>query len=342
MRRAGRDDDAETSVTRESAPFVPERGGRGVLGAIRGAFVDNAALKFVALVLALTVFILVHSDEEATTGATVDVSYTLPPGKVLVSRPAEQLRITVKGSRRRVRRFDPGELERVHVDLRGRGDGQLVFDRDMISGLPEGLELVSITPASMDIKLADRVERLVPVEIETTGDPAPGFLVTRREAVPAQVSAIGTTESLAALDAVRTLPIALDGRRRTVAEDIALEPVAGVEFATPRVRVEIDLTEAQEVRQLGKLPVAVRAGAGVGPADLARIAIEPREVEVVLRGATLDLQRVVPSTIEARVVPTAADLVGDGPHELEVRLVPALPGVGIELRPATVTVKKPP
>jgi hypothetical protein len=315
---------------------------RIVLGWLRAALVDNAALKFVALVLSLTVFILVHSDEDAVAGATVEVSYTLPPGKVLLSDPVNELNITVTGSKRRIRRFDPTDLSRITVDLRGRREGVLVFERDMIGGIPDGLELVSITPASMTVKLADRVERLVPVEIETTGRPARGYRVSRLEAVPAQVSVAGSADAVGRIAAVRTVPVSIEGQAGALVEEVPLAPLAGAEVVGEgRVRVEIDLGEEQGVRQLGSLPVVVRPGAGLSPADVARLLVEPATVDVVLRGGQLDLERVAPGTLEAVVKPTAAELAGGGAQGLEVYVVPPRAGIGIEVRPPTVTVRPP-
>ncbi len=66
---------------REGADGVPLT--RAAKDWIRSAFVENATLKLVAFMLALTVFFLVHSDKRAVVNLTVGVSYTLPTDKVL-------------------------------------------------------------------------------------------------------------------------------------------------------------------------------------------------------------------------------------------------------------------
>jgi hypothetical protein len=333
-------------VTRPLDDLAPELGGarppspgggRAVLRWIRDAFLDNLAIKFVALVLSLTVFILVHSDEQAVAGATVEVSYTLPPGKILTSEPIEQLKITVRGSRRRIKRFDPATLGRVNIDLRGRGDGQLAFEPGMIDGLPEGLELVSISPPGMLVELADRVERLVPVVVETIGQPARGYRVIRVEALPAQVTVVGAADKLAAVTGVRAAPVSIAGQRGDVVEEVALDPVAGTLIEGGiRVRVTVSIGEEQAERRIGPLEVSI---AGVDAAAARGLVVEPRTVELVLRGTALELEKVPSAGFRARVEPGVGFV---GSRELEVRIAPVTPGVALEVRPPVVTVRSSP
>lgn len=314
---------------------------RGALEWLRDAFVDNKRLKLVALILSLTVFTLVHIDEAAVAGAAVDVSYTLPEGKVLVSEPVEQLRITVKGSRRQIKRFDPAELDRVNIDLRGRPTGELVFEPTMIEGLPEGLELVSISPPSMTVALGDRAEREVPIVVETSGDPARGLRVARRIATPATTRVVGAASDVARISAVRTEPVAVAGESGEHADEVALVAPDRVQLeGAQRVKVLIAFEPELGVRRLGTLPVAVRAGPGLDASTASRLQIEPRSVELVVRGAVLELEKIDPARLTALVRPTAAE-IASGAREVAVLISPPLPGVGIEVLPPTVRVRGP-
>jgi diadenylate cyclase len=49
------------------------------------------ALKFVALVLSITLFILVNTDKDITINVSVGVSYVMPEDRVLVSRPVDEV-----------------------------------------------------------------------------------------------------------------------------------------------------------------------------------------------------------------------------------------------------------
>jgi len=125
--------------------------GDKVTGWLRGAFLDNAAIKFVSLVLAVTIFILVNTGQDVDIGVTVPVRYTMPKDRVLVSERVDQVRLSIRGSWRRTKRFDEREIEPITVDMTARGDGLLLFQEDMIR-LPHGLELLSIAPQSAPLR----------------------------------------------------------------------------------------------------------------------------------------------------------------------------------------------
>ena len=71
---------------------------------LRGALLDHLAIKALALVLTLTVFLLVGSDEDREIPARIGVSYVLPEGKVLApeSERVDEVRVTIKGPWRRI------------------------------------------------------------------------------------------------------------------------------------------------------------------------------------------------------------------------------------------------
>ena len=62
---------------------APERG--ALRRWVRSALFDNVGLKFLSMVLAVTVFLLVNTDKDREITAHVGVSYMLPEDKVLVS-----------------------------------------------------------------------------------------------------------------------------------------------------------------------------------------------------------------------------------------------------------------
>ena len=49
------------------------------------------------LLIAVTLFVLVRSDKDATSAAYVKVIYALPKDRVLVSDPVTEVRVTVRG-----------------------------------------------------------------------------------------------------------------------------------------------------------------------------------------------------------------------------------------------------
>jgi YbbR-like protein len=312
-----------------------------LLGWLRGALLANAPLKFVALVLSLTVFILVHADDQAVAGGTVDVNYLLPEDRVLVSERVDQLRITVRGSRRVIKRFHREEIEPINIDLRNTTRGEVFFQRDMID-LPEGLELVSIAPASMQVVFEQLAVKQVPVAVDTTDTPDRGFKVDSISARPSHVTIRGAMSLVADTRSVRTGEVDLARRNKSFRETVRLAPPPGlVVDGNPVVEVDISMGEEQGSREL-TLPVAIQPGPGVSAEQAARFSARPAQVRVVLRGSVLVIDELRAENISAFVRVSPDNLSGTSARSAPVRIEPALPGIGYEISPPEVTIKPSP
>jgi YbbR domain-containing protein len=325
------------------SPGEPVKQGPGALtvigGVIKGAFVDNLRLKFVALVLSVTLFILVNSDKDAVIGAHIGVSYTMPEDKVLVSEPVDQVRITVKGSWRRIKRFDEREVGNIHVDLTNFVSGEYQFQEDELR-LPDGLELLSINPPSIRVTFESRAEKSVPITIPTTGTPPRGYKVDRIVANPSHVVVRGAESVVAAISGVRTREINLDRRTKSFTETPALvKPEAYLEIVdTNAVEVDVRLIEELVMRELGNMPVGIVAGSTLPGVTADRFVTEPAEVKVVVRGSVLAVERVGENVVPiVRVF--AEDLAPGTARERDVAVLDAPDGVSFELIPRRVTVR---
>lgn len=313
-----------------------------VLRWLRGAALDNVGLKIVSLLVALTVFILVHSDDQAVAGGTVNVNYKLPGDRVLVSDRVDQVRITVKGSRRLIQRFHREDVEDINIDLRNMTKGEVFFQPDMID-LPEGLELVSITPASVPVQFEERAVKEVPVRIDTAGTLERGHRIESMTARPVEVTVSGALSLVAEANAVRTAEIDLTRRSKSFRETVRLAPPPGLEVeGNPVIEVEVTLGEEQGSREL-TLPVRIQPGPGVGAEQAARFATQPSQVRVVLRGSVLVLDALRAEHLTAYVRVFPSDLArGATTRTAEVRVEPTLPGIGYEISPADLTLRSTP
>jgi YbbR domain-containing protein len=304
---------------------------RGAVGRwIRGALFDNVPLKFLSLVLAVTVFLLVNTDEEREIRVRAFLEYKYPADKVLISDRVEEVALTIKGPWRRLRDFDERELDRVRLDLTAAETGEIRITNDLIS-LPPGLKVVSVTPPSVRVAFDKRVEKTVEVTAVTAGRPQHGYIVSEQKVVPATVKVRGGERLLAALTHVRTHEVSVQSRTESFEAQIDLAAPAGVEVdAGLRVTVAVRIEEELVTKRLPGLPIAVR-GDGVDPA---RWAIEPARVEVTLTGAVLAIENVQDKLAPyVKLGPT-----DKGAREVEVTLDGIPPGVGKRISPERVKV----
>jgi YbbR domain-containing protein len=305
---------------------------------LREAFLGNLGLKFLSLVLALTVFLLVNTDRDREISARVGVSYTLPADRVLVSERLTEIRVGVRGPWRRLRRFDEREIDRIELDLRGVQDGEVAITPEMVR-LPSGVTLTSISPRTLRVAFEKRVERAVEITPVVAGRPLHGFVVAAVKSDPVTAEAAGAEGVIKALTELRTREVRVDGRSEPFTVEAQLVPPDGVEVTLGGpVSVTVDIKEQLETRRLGRLAVRV-TGEGIDPIG---VITDPPAVEVVLTGTVLAVEAALKAGIVPTVKVTAADANRKRTAPVRVEGVP--PGVGVELVPAKIEVApvKPP
>ena len=306
----------------------PERG--AVRRWIRGALLDHIGIKFLSLVLAVTVFLLINTDKEREIRVRAFVEYKYPADKVLTSDPLEQVTVTIQGPWRRLRNFDERELNRITLDLSAAPTGEVPITNDLVS-LPPGLSVVSIAPRAVRVAFDKRVEKTVEVTPVTAGRPQHGFFVADQKAVPATVKVRGGERLLAALASIRTHEVSVQGRTERFDTQIDLAPPAGVETEpNQRVTVLVRIEEELVTKRFGGLSIAIR-GEGVDPA---RWRVEPAQVEVMLTGPVLDVEK-ARGVMVPHVKLTPADTRA---REAEVTIEGIPPGLGQRISPGRVKV----
>src|ERR1700734_2462741 len=106
-------------------PSSPPRDDNAVRKWLRGALFDNVALKFLSMVLAVTVFLLVNTDRDSEAISSVGLSYTLPADMELGPNQVSEVNVKLRGTERQLRKL--GALEPIHLDLRNTPSGEVTI-----------------------------------------------------------------------------------------------------------------------------------------------------------------------------------------------------------------------
>lgn len=315
---------------------------RGFIRAIgrwlRSAVVDNLALKLVALVLSITLFVVVNTNRDAVISVPVGISYTMPSDRVLISQPVNQVRLTIKGTWRRIKRFDERELGRIDVDLRGVRAREYTFSAGQI-GLPDGIRLLSIDPPSIPLSFEKLAKKTVPVSVPRIGHPATGYEVASVVAKPTQIAVRGAESEINALASIDTSEIDLTGKRQTFDLSLPLlpprpAPIIQLLDSNP-VEVVVTIAEKLSTRKIESLAIVIVGADGVEPTALGQaFTIEPKTVDVVLHGPQLTVDG-FQGPLEAHVEIHAEDAEG-GQRKAPVFVVNTPEGVGVQVLPPTV------
>lgn len=308
-------------------PPSPERG--AVRRWLHGAFAENLGLKFLSMVLAITVFLLVNDDKAREITVRVPVAYSLPDDRVLVSERVEEVKVTITGPWRRLRKFDEKDLGRISIDLRAAQNGEIAITPDMITA-PAGVTIASISPRSMRVAFDKRTEKIVEVQPTVAGRPQHGYIALEIKAMPPTLKVRGADKLIAALTSVRTRELSLEGRTDTFTAPGQLVPPDGVEvLGADTVAIHVQIDEELVTRKVPAVRVGIR-GEGVDPA---RWAVSPRQVEITLTGALLAVEKA-----KDAMSPVVKLVPGDKAREAEVVVEGLPPGVGVRISPERVRI----
>ncbi|MBI4508724.1 MAG: hypothetical protein HY698_03745 [Deltaproteobacteria bacterium] len=304
---------------------------------LRRAILDNAALKLVSFILAVTLFILVRGEKDTVKLAHMRVVYTFPEDRVLMSEPLSEIRVMVKGPWTRVKRFDEKEMDPVHVDLTKVTDGELSFQEDMLR-LPPGLQVISINPSSIRLEFQKTTTKSVPVEVTLDGVPLHGYKVERTVARPEKVTIRGAKSVVDATTSVLTRRIPVEGRSSSLVERTHLAPTEEHVQVVGGGPIEVELTIVEEPAQLTLADIPIEVSAlSLQPSLAGRAEVTPTNATVVLRGGLNAIEAVSRHRVTA-VVEAHADDAARGRGRKAPVLVQGVPmGVAVEVHPREVT-----
>jgi YbbR domain-containing protein len=293
-------------------------------------FVDELPLKVLSMVLAVTLFVLVRNDKDATSGAYVKVIYTLPEDRVLVSDPVAEIKVSVRGPWTKLQHLDRS-LEPLHIDLTSVHTPDVRIDEDLIK-VPAGVRVSSIVPSEVHVEFEPRLSREVPVQPILEGQPADGYRIAKVTAEPTRVRVDGAKKAVEAIERVPTRPLRITDARGPVAGEVALEapPVHTRFVEATTVSVRADVQPAMIERTFENLPIKV---VGLTHMDAT---VEPPTGRLVIRGPSPLVGDVSDQTISLKA---EASLIDTRPPAKYIRTitVSGLPaGVAAEVQPDTI------
>ncbi len=204
-------------------------------------------LAVLAVVLAMVVWYgKALERRERISEKQLEASVTLvnvPADMVITSEVPRALVLRVRGPLSRLRGLDPMQTG-VVIDLRGAGEGEHEFTVETRNvGVPEGIEVLVVSPAQVPLRLERLVQRRIPVRPRVVGEPAPGMDAGKVDVQPATVLVSGPRLQLEALRSVTTDAVSVDGAEGQVEAVVTVRsPLPLVRILEPlAVRVTVDV-----------------------------------------------------------------------------------------------------
>lgn len=181
-------------------------------------------LRVLALVAALVVWWVASVEKrEQTSERVVDaaVSFNSAPGTILLD-PIQTVKVRLRGPDRRVRGISPYEIDLV-VDVEGDWPGTrviLLSPENVV--VPADVEVRSIEPNSLAIRVDREAMALLPVVPRLVGEAAAGAVPGTARVVPDRVTVRGPEGIISGLTSVSTNAISLEGHALSFAQTVSI------------------------------------------------------------------------------------------------------------------------
>jgi hypothetical protein len=218
--------------------------------------IRRTGLRLLALLAALVVWWVASVEKrEQTSERVVDasVSFNSSPGMILLD-PIQTVKVRLRGPDRRVRGISPFEIDLV-VDVEGNWPGTrviLLSPENVV--VPADVEVRSIEPNSLAIRVDREATALLPVLPRLVGEPAAGALPGDARVVPDKVTVRGPEGIISGLTSVSTNAVSLDGHALTFAQTVSVvspDPLVRV-VEPPFVTVQVPMVAAAAAAPAGE------------------------------------------------------------------------------------------
>ena len=186
---------------------------------------SNLRYKVVALLAALLLWGVSHSTSSIERGFDIPVlPENVPEDLVVTDRSSDAVNVRVRGTRAALQRLTVAELD-YRVDLSGARAGATQHEVDLSRlDLPRGAQIVSRSPASLEITLERKSTRAVKVRADIDGEPAPGFALGEVVVEPARLRIAGARSEVLRLAEVLTETIDVSGANASLERTVRATP----------------------------------------------------------------------------------------------------------------------
>jgi YbbR domain-containing protein len=176
-------------------------------GFLQRAFVHNAGLKVVSLLLAGGLWVAVVRSPSAEVEVRVPIEFqNFPENLVIDSASPAEAQVRVSGPERAIHQLQASDV-RAQINLATVVPGERTFDLADRIHLPPGLEVIQIIPGQFHLSFDERATRKIEVQPSVTGNFASGVHLGNVITEPSTVTINGPRHRVESIDAATTDPI---------------------------------------------------------------------------------------------------------------------------------------
>ena len=247
------------------------------MNALRSFFLNNIGLKLIALVLAFLLWLTFAVPEPVQRTLSLPIEFVNMSSQLEIADDYDKQVEVVIRSQRSSSTFEERSLA-VVIDLKAASSGteMIPLTEANIRDRPSGVEVLSLTPARIQLKLEKTMSKIVEVTPELVGIPAEDYEVTGTQSTPGTVMISGPESRVRMVTTAKTEPLNVEGLSATVFQNAYLD------LEDSRLRIEniasvnvvVTIDEKRREVRITRVPVQV-----LPEADPAKVLT--RRVEIV-------------------------------------------------------------
>lgn len=266
-------------------------------------FRRNLLQKLIALVAAFFMWVYVMADQDPA----IEGSYTVPltisnaPYELMAICEQKTIQVEARAPRSNFVKYDDNAF-RVYADLEGLGEGNYQIIPKVI--MPQGFDLIEITPPAVNVNLDPMIEKQMPIELLTTGEVAQDSAIKDVVKSMELVTIVGPKSFVERAVKVHGT-LKLSGNTSSFEMQIPMNAVDEKDNVVPRVRVvpsvitvSVDIESGLKRRIVPVVPELSVADGW----ELTKVTVEPAQIEII--GAESAINSIVTLKTEPFIVQT--------------------------------------
>ncbi len=229
-------------------------------GNTRLPFHKDIGKKILALIIAISLWLVANLQHDVEKNVTVNINYTnLPQGLIIVNNPPKSLNIRVRGPRSQLSTISARDML-FTIDLTNVTTGTSLFEirTDQIIP-PRDVLVTGISPSEITLDI-DKVKQKNVAINPSIGPPDTGYDVIGEPAVmPARVTISGPESLLVKINSVSTDPVSLSGEKSKFSIEVPVRspyPLVDI-VGDDTVRVTVDIEETILEKEFNNLDISL-------------------------------------------------------------------------------------
>ena len=177
---------------------------------LRDLIFEHFGWKVLSLVIAVFIWVLVASEPELATFATVRLEYkNLPDDLEISSEPVGSISLELRGPSGELRGIGDGGIHpSITLDMSTVQPGERTFPiNDRNVKLSRGVHLVRSIPSEVHFRFEKRAYRTIPVIVRLSGEGQNGYVVESQDVTPANLAIVGPASHVERMNDAVTDPI---------------------------------------------------------------------------------------------------------------------------------------